>query len=184
MRSRLGTLLAALSMVAGVTAPASSESPPRPGFCASVKEFLRVNSDMTCSFYDDSPRPAARIHQTLNKAKPSNAATVKFCASGSVNVGRLRISGVPSNAVFRVRYSRMSDGVDITRAVVAGTYVTSQIGPNQCFRYRIDIAMRAAARTGDLRTFSLTANPEGPGWATLKAATHVLAYTRSSGPAL
>ncbi len=98
---------------------------------------------------------------------------MSICASGYVNLGRFHLEGVPTNSDFRVKYSRASDGVDITAPVVAGTYRTSRFDLGKCFRYRIDLTQTRSAKVGDLRTVSLSTNPEGPGWATLKAATHV-----------
>lgn len=173
MRAALvGAVVVLISTV--LVAPADALDEALPGYCLSIQELTAQKSAVTCSHHDDAPRPVARVHQTLTTADPRGAAVVRLCAYGDVNLGRFRVTGIAPDSRFRVRYTR-SDGADITSAVIAGTYRTRYIVLNECFRYRITVTRTSTADPGDLRTFSLTADPEGPGWATLRAATHVTA---------
>lgn len=173
MRVAVAAVVAVLASTLTV-APAEALDEPSPSYCLSIQELTAQKTASTCSHHDDAPRPVARVHQTLTTAEPKGAAVLRLCAYGYLNLGRFRVTGIGPDPGFRVRYTR-SDGVDITSAVVAGTYVTRRIVVNECFRYRITVTRTSSADPGDLRTFSLTADPEGPGWATLRAATHVTA---------
>jgi len=163
----------AVLLASTLASPVHADEPVH-GYSVSIKAFLADSFDTTGTYKGaPEPRRVARIHQSTTYAGKQIAATVSICASGYVNLGRFRLTGVPSNPDFRIKYSRASDGVDITAPVAAGTYRTARFDLGKCFRYRIDVIQTRAAKVGDLRTVSLSTNPEGPGWATLKAATHV-----------
>ena len=101
---------------------------------------------------------------------------VSLCRSGDDNPGRFKIARIGSSMDFRVEYTRASDGADITRAVSDGTYRTGVIKLG-CVTYRMDVIRVRKASVGTPGTFGLSADPEGPGWKTTKAATHVTAAT-------
>lgn len=168
--------VAASLLAAPLTWGAAAETAPAPtGYCAGIKEFLQPQSAGTCAIDNGLPSPEpARIRQSIAAAKGQVAATVAVCNTGGVNLGRLRITGVPSNSDFRVRYTR-ADGTDITSYLTVGTYKTQSLGADNCFRYRIDVVRTGSAVKGDKATFALSFDPEGPGWATLKVATHITA---------
>lgn len=171
-----GILLATTAM----PVPAQAELPPPPGYCLEIRDLGQTSAySGTCTSRteDRTTVPVARIHQSIGAAQRRVASKVSICASGDVNLGRFRIAGIATSTDFRVQYTRASDGADITRAVSNGTYLTSRITPGTCFRYRIDVVRVRKASVGDPRTYGLSANPEGPGWRTLKAATHVTAAT-------
>jgi len=171
-----GILLATTAM----PVPAQAQLPPPPGYCLEIRDLEPApRSGYACTSRDDTRTtvPAARIHQSMGPAQRRVASKVSICATGDVNLGRFRIAGIATSTDFRVQYTRVSDGADITRAVSDGTYLTSRIKPGTCFRYRIDVVRVRKASVGDPKTYGLSANPEGPGWRTLKAATHVTAAT-------
>lgn len=173
---RFVVLVWALLLACLTAIPAGADSEPPPGYNLTIKAFLAPVSATTYAVHGASQLPpVARIHQSAGAPGSQIAATVRICATGSVHLGRIRLLGVPSNSDFRIRYSRMSDGADITASVVAGTYRTWRFQLGKCFHYRMDVVRTRSASSGDLRTVSLSTNPEGPGLATLKAATHVTA---------
>lgn len=157
--------------------PATGVVVETPGYTLEISEVGGEQTNVAFDF--PSQRPAvtvAHVGVSLGKAGYQAAATVEICGSGPVNLGRVTLRGTPSNSDFRVRYTRSSDGANITSAVVAGTYRTAALTGNNCFQYRVTVTRSSTAVPGDTRVFTLSGNPAAEGWATLKGATHVTAY--------
>lgn len=66
-----------------------------------------------------------------------------------------RLVAVGSNRRVRVHY--VADGLDVTRAVVAGTYVTPTLQPGQSVTFRVTLTPTRRARVGDTRTVTMAA---------------------------
>ncbi len=172
----IGTMILAAT---AVPIPAVAELPP-PGYCLTISDVEPpLVYVATCTWESDS-RPVlsvARIHQGMGATQRRVVSKVSVCRNSEDNPGRFKIARIGSSTDFRVEYTRASDGADITRAVSDGTYRTGVIKPYACVTYRIDVIRVRKASVGSPRTFGLAADPEGPGWKTTKAATHVTAAT-------
>jgi hypothetical protein len=57
----------------------------------------------------------------------------------------------------RVRVHYLSGGVDVTRAVVAGTFVTPTLGPGQVVTLTVTVTPTRRAKVGDVRTVTMAA---------------------------
>jgi hypothetical protein len=170
----IGTII-----LAATTVPIPADAVPPPGYCLSISDVEPPVVHVATCTYESDPRTVvsvARIHQGMGATQRRVMSKVSLCRSGDDNPGRFKIARIGSSTDFRVEYTRASDGADITRAVSDGTYRTGVIKLG-CVTYRMDVIRVRKASVGTPRTFGLSADPEGPGWKTTKAATHVTAAT-------
>ena len=173
----IGTMILAAT---AVPMPADAVNMPPPGYCLSINDVKPPLVHVATCTWKSDPHTAlqvARIHQGMGATQRRVVSKVSVCRASNDDPGRFKISRIGSSTDFRVEYTRASDGADITRAVSDGTYRTGAIQPFGCARYRIDVIRVRKASVGSPRTFGLSADPEGPGWKTAKAATHVTAAT-------
>jgi hypothetical protein len=72
-----------------------------------------------------------------------------------VRTDAFTLAGTHGTARYKVRY--FAGGVDVTRAVVAGTYHTATLAPGARTTVRVEVTPTARARVGRARTFTLRA---------------------------
>jgi hypothetical protein len=96
---------------------------------------------------------AQHIAQRIARRGGSVHAQVRFQNDGSV-ADRTAVRGTAGSGRFRVRY--FAAGRAVTRAVVAGTYLTPSLAPGRFFRLRVEVIRTRAARPHDVITVRLT----------------------------
>jgi hypothetical protein len=88
-----------------------------------------------------------------------------------VRADTFRLAGPRSNHRWKVRY--LLGGLDVTAAVVAGTYRTDTLAPGQQLTLRVVVKPKRTAKVGSTRTFTLTAASSADGAAVDAVATRV-----------
>lgn len=104
-----------------------------------------------------APPTTQRTRRTVRPDAPVVRSLVALQNDGLVS-DRLVVRGTAGNGRFAVRY--LDAGVDVTRAVLAGTYRTDLLAPGATSYVRIVVERRAGARVGDARTFTVSATSE------------------------
>jgi hypothetical protein len=91
-----------------------------------------------------------------HKARPTRAKSAIWrVQNDGARADGFRLRGAGSTERFRVRY--LAGGVDVTAAVVAGTYRTATLAPGASTSLRVKVTPTRRSRDGDRRTVVLRA---------------------------
>jgi hypothetical protein len=95
-------------------------------------------------------------HQRVTKRMRAHTWRAKFevrVTNRGESTDRMEIRGTPRNSKFKVTY--LAGGVDVTRAVTAGTYLTNALAPGESAHLIIKVIRTKASGPGDRRTFEV-----------------------------
>jgi hypothetical protein len=100
-------------------------------------------------------------HQTVRQRVRRHDSATAFwkVQNDGERADSFRLAAVASNRLLRVHY--LVDGVDVTRAVVAGTYVTPTVRPGEVFALKVTLTPTRRASVGDTRTVTMAAVSRG-----------------------
>ncbi len=115
----------------------------------------RIRKGATGAYSGDGVYNTTGVGQTKS-GSAARGATVTYWVSAQNDApftDVLRLKGTASNTRFRVTYT--AAGVDITAAVVAGTYTTPVLGPGDSFLVKVVVKVKATAPAGSSLTGSM-----------------------------
>lgn len=93
--------------------------------------------------------------QDVRLGTRSAVSTVARLENDGAKADRIRVRGTRGSKQFRVRY--LVGGKDVTTKVIAGTYRTNTLTPDERLNLRVRVTRLRAADQGDSRRFVLTA---------------------------
>lgn len=115
------------------------------------------------------PRTGQTVRQHIRRTGTKSA--IWRVQNDGARADAFRLSGAGSTVRYRVRY--LVGGVDVTRAVVAGTYRTATLTPGTSTSLRVKVTPTRRAPIGDRRTVALRATSLADPTAVDRVATRV-----------